>query len=815
LSTPSPRVVRQDRSAFVASAVMVAIPLLLFRVQVLGDGTWIGNPDRLNNQLKLLLFYVRGIAGGHLAAWNEHEMLGYDSFVMPGIFPGPTTWLSAALEGSRFLHSEGWVNVALLVLAGFAALAFLRRIGSGWFEAVVGAACYQLCGVTILRVSQYDISAAIVVLIPLALILVREARKERAVLIFLGLVAVLVSMLLFTTLQSVAYAVILSGAYAAWRGLCLRSAVPVILTAASTVVAIVIASPRLLGDALAIRQYSRVTQGVDLGDFDVVYALQNIRPYEILRWLDGTIFGISPSDAVRIHNGINLAEGFLLATSAAVPFLLLLVLPRFHGRWAGLMLERERDTAFWFWVLLFTILVVVCRPVNHLLYLLFFRVDFTHARILVVGAIAMCALIAVVLTEWNPAAKRIAFGVGLTAGLVLAAVVEMMTRQYSGVIPLASLQLFQENPHKLNMRLDSLVRIAFTCAISGMLALVIALGRRRHRELAGAAHAALGSLIIAQAFWAVEVQVNGPLARNPDKPFYRGDMYMAGTDEFLVPTERQIADLRARLGNDRVVLICDAEVAGGFCAGHMSETWQLRTADGYYGLGVPDRIRKLPWGQADGVRTISFTAARDLPWPLLGMLNVARALIVSNEFFKNRSADGGLADVSRVQIIDNPEPVLPRAFLAASAEGVADAAQAAKKIFDGNRPRDVRERSFVEGLPAPAVYEGKGEVAVVGSGDRLEFDVSASSGNRLLVVNELYFSGWRAFVDGNEMPILAANAVMRAVLLPPGAKSVVMTYQPFARSVWANFLYLLGAVLLAIGLLVAARTQSVAAAKRT
>jgi hypothetical protein len=205
-----------------------------------------------------------------------------------------------------------------------------------------------------------------------------------------------------------------------------------------------------------------------------------------------------------------------------------------------------------------------------------------------------------------------------------------------------------------------LARIAWTCAISGVLALVIALGRRRHRELAGAAHAALGGLIIAQAFWAADVQVNGPLARNSDKPFYRGDMYMAGADEFLVPTERQIADLRARLGHERVALICDAEVAGGLCAGHMAETWQLRTADGYYGLGVPDRIRKLPWGGADGVRTISFTAARDLPWPLLGMLNVAKALIVSNEFFKNRSADGGLADVARVQSSTIPN-VLSRA----------------------------------------------------------------------------------------------------------------------------------------------------------
>jgi hypothetical protein len=229
-----------------------------------------------------------------------------------------------------------------------------------------------------------------------------------------------------------------------------------------------------------------------------------------------------------------------------------------------------------------------------------------------------------------------------------------------------------------------------------------------------------------------------------------------------------------RVGNDRVALVCDAEVAGGFCAGYISEAWQLRTVDGYYGLGVPDRIRHLPWSAAAGLRSVSFTAVQDLPWALLGLLNVRKALIVSNEFFKNHSAQGGSADVARIQIIDNPKPVLPRAFLAASSEGVADAAEASKKVFEGKEPRDVRERSFIEGLPASAVYEAKGEVAVEGTGDRLEFDVSSSSGHRLLVVNELYFSGWRAFVDGNETPILAANAVMRAVLLPPGGKPVVI-----------------------------------------
>jgi hypothetical protein len=180
--------------------------------------------------------------------------------------------------------------VVMLVLTGVAALAFLRTIGSGRFEAVVGAACYQLCGVTILRVSQYDISAAILIVIPLALILVRAARRERAVVVFLGLVALVVSMLLFTTLQSVAYVLMLIGAYAVWRGLCAKSAIPVVLTAASSAVGVVIASPRLVGNALAIRQYSRVTRG-----FAISMWCTNCRIYDPTRFSAGSTARYSAS----------------------------------------------------------------------------------------------------------------------------------------------------------------------------------------------------------------------------------------------------------------------------------------------------------------------------------------------------------------------------------------------------------------------------------------------------------------------------------------------------------------------------------------
>jgi hypothetical protein len=146
------------------------------------------------------------------------------------------------------------------------------------------------------------------------------------------------------------------------------------------------------------------------------------------------------------------------------------------------------------------------------------------------------------------------------------------------------------------------------------------------------------------------------------------------------------------------------------------------------------------------------TSEQDLPWPLLGFLNVGKAIIANNDFYKNVSSNGEPADVARLQIMANPGTVLPRAFLAPAADSVRDATEAAERIFD-HGPQDVRQLSFVEGLETAEVYDSTGNVLVAGTGDRLELDVSATAGKRLLIVNDLFFPGWRAFVDGIEAPI--------------------------------------------------------------
>ena len=47
-----------------------------------------------------------------------------------------------------------------------------------------------------------------------------------------------------------------------------------------------------------------------------------------------------------------------------------------------------------------------------------------------------------------------------------------------------------------------------------------------------------------------------------------------------------------------------------------------------------------------------------------------------------------------------------------------------------------------------------------------------------LVLNDSYFPGWRAWVDGQETPIIRANYLFRAVALPPGQHSVEFRYEP-------------------------------------
>ena len=242
----------------------------------------------------------------------------------------------------------------------------------------------------------------------------------------------------------------------------------------------------------------------------------------------------------------------------------------------------------------------------------------------------------------------------------------------------------------------------------------------------------------------------------------------------------------------------------------MPEFWQLRTIDGYYGLGVPRRLRALPWPTGLSLRTISFTNLNDMPWELLGLLNVRAVLVAGDGVFRNIVRDGRTvreADPAQFQIIPSPARVTPRAFFVAQVAPVSSPEEAASRLFQRDGIIDPQKVSFAEGWDKAQAFDPQGDVRLQSGADVIEVRFDARQNPRFLVVNELFYPGWHAEIAGREVPILATNAVMRGIVIPAGADQVRLRYAsiPTAPSAW---LYRGLAVLTLLGVFLLVRVRT-------
>jgi hypothetical protein len=796
---------------WVAALALVLLAIWLFRGHFLGDSLWIGNPDRLNSDFKILRHYLSGLSGGNIPAWNEHEMMGYDSFVMPYTFPNPLDYLVWLFGESNLNVSMGYVAIAMLATAGLAAYAFIRSEVSASAAALVGAICYEFSSLTLLKVSQNRMSFAVFIVIPLLALAIRHIRRETAARCFLFLAILLACMLNFMFLQKAAYALMLTGAYAAWRSYVGKAWLPVLVFGLALSVALGFSFPRILSLAMALAEYRREVSGIDLQSFDVLYEFQNIYSYEILRWFDNTIFGRSPSDAHALGNNINLTEGFLLSTSAIVPLLLLTGLARDHRGWLNIGRSSNNGAAFFFWALIACISVIVVKPAAHLIYLLFLRMDFTHARILIAALLPLSVLLALTLSKLTPpiegGVRNLREGaVGLAAGLLAALAIESIAGQFPGTVSLGRIVDIQRH-HMSGIRVESLVRIALSTVIFLFLLRATLVWKLRLRQIA---YTSICALLAGQCLLNANQQINGPQTFNFLRPFNWGDFYQARREEFRPPSGEQLRALHRRIEPDRyrVALVCEPDIANGFCAGHVPEFWRLRSIDGYYGLGIPARLRALPWPTGVSLRTISFSSIDTIPWELLGFLNVRWVLVSGDGVFRNIVREGdritGLPDPVSFNLVSSPARVTPRAFFSAAVEPVASAHDAVTRLFRPEGIVDPTVTSFVEGVGEAKRFESAGNIDLRGQNDLLDLTFPASPAERFLVLNDLYYPGWHAEADGRELPIFATNAVMRGVLVPAGADHVRFRYVTYLRTpqAWG---FRLSAVMVMLGLFLGLR----------
>jgi len=143
-----------------------------------------------------------------------------------------------------------------------------------------------------------------------------------------------------------------------------------------------------------------------------------------------------------------------------------------------------------------------------------------------------------------------------------------------------------------------------------------------------------------------------------------------------------------------------------------------------------------------------------------------------------------------------------RAWIVNDVQMISDPQDALSVIRSGllkdGRRFDPLRTALVEGVDAPATaaQDETTRTAInhVDS-DRMEISVAAES-NSFLVTSDIYYPGWRAYIDGKQTRLYRTDYAIRGVFIPPGEHLVSFKFKP-------KSLYL-GAIITAVAALVVA-----------
>ncbi len=189
-------------------------------------------------------------------------------------------------------------------------------------------------------------------------------------------------------------------------------------------------------------------------------------------------------------------------------------------------------------------------------------------------------------------------------------------------------------------------------------------------------------------------------------------------------------------------------------------------------------------------------------WPLVDWMNIKYVISASQQNLPKLS----LVFSGDGYYVYRNEAVLPRAYLVYQAAVMEDRSAELQTLVSGTfdfKNRVLLEKSLPPDQSAllaqtPGSTPSQQVNVVAYENDRVTMDVSTSAAG-LLVMSDVYDSGWQVRVDGELSPLYRANYAYRAVFVPVGSHLVQFDYRPSSFA-WGGRLTILGLALLLVGL---------------
>jgi hypothetical protein len=149
--------------------------------------------------------------------------------------------------------------------------------------------------------------------------------------------------------------------------------------------------------------------------------------------------------------------------------------------------------------------------------------------------------------------------------------------------------------------------------------------------------------------------------------------------------------------------------------------------------------------------------------PTINMLNTKYIITgnIANDTVVNKGALGNVWFVKGVQFEKGPAEVMHR--------------------LDNFNPKDtaiIEQKDKIETLSNLEFDENAKITLVNNLNDEINYTSSASK-KQLAVFSEIYYKfGWKAYIDNQETPIVKANYVLRAIVVPAGNHSIRFEFKP-------------------------------------